>query len=149
MTGCVGRLLIDIEGAARHFNELLHLGSSCGQRLFGTHCRAPASPGCLGLGHRWHFGKSFLFRIPFLTRAVGSGFMRLTASGKRTYEHESLDRHPRTDPALYSNGRGVAVGIMTGSENTFAVYHRRLCIVQPDMLGFVVGLGTDPGRSQS
>ncbi len=75
--------------------------------------------------------------------------MRLTASGKRTYEHESLDRHPRTDPALYSNGRGVAVGIMTGSENTFAVYHRRLCIVQPDMLGFVVGLGTDPGRSQS
>ena len=78
--------------------------------------------------------------------------MRLTASGKRTYEHESLDRHPRTDPALYSNGRGVAVGIMTGSENTFAVYHRpasRLGIVQPDMRGFVVGLGTDLGRSQS
>jgi len=59
--------------------------------------------------------------------------MRLTASGKRTYEHESLDRLPRTDPALYSNGRGVAVGIMTGSENTFAVYHRlasRFCIVR-------------------
>jgi hypothetical protein len=78
--------------------------------------------------------------------------MRLTASGKTTYEHQSLDRHPRTDPAFYSNGRGVAVGIMTGSENTCAVYHQpasRFCIVQPDMLGFVVGLGTDPGRSQS
>ena len=68
------------------------------------------------------------------------------------YEYEILDRHPRTDPALYPNRRGVAVGIMTESENTFAVYHRpasRFCIVQPDMLGFVVGLGTDPGRSQS
>lgn len=87
-----------------------------------------------------------------MTRAVGSGFMRLTASGKRTYEHESLDRLPRSDPALYPNGRGVTVGIMTGSENTFAVYHRpasRFCIAQPDMLGFVVGLGTDPRRSQS
>ena len=71
--------------------------------------------------------------------------MRLTTSGKTTYEHQSLDRHPRTDPAFYSNGRGVAVGIMTGSETPAS----RFCIVQPDMLGFVVGLGTDPGRSQS
>jgi len=41
---------------------------------------------------------------------------------------------------------------MTGSENTFGVYHRPgspFCIVPRDMLGFVVGLGTDPGRSQS
>jgi hypothetical protein len=68
--------------------------------------------------------------------------MRLTASGERTYEHEILDRLPRTDPALYPNGRGVAVGIMTGSESTFAVYHRpasRFCIVQPDMPGFRCG----------
>ena len=41
---------------------------------------------------------------------------------------------------------------MTGGENIFAVYHRSaswFCIAQPDTLGFVVGPGTDPGRSQS
>src|SRR5438128_2496342 len=45
VTGRVGRLLVDFEGAARHVNELLHLGNSCGQRLFGTHSWTRASPG--------------------------------------------------------------------------------------------------------
>jgi len=40
VTGRVGRLLVDVEGATRHFDEFLHYGGSCGQRLFGTHCCA-------------------------------------------------------------------------------------------------------------
>ena len=36
VTGRFGRLLVDIQGTARQFNQLLHLGNSCGQRLFGT-----------------------------------------------------------------------------------------------------------------
>jgi hypothetical protein len=69
----------------------------------------------------------FSVRIPFLTRAVGSGLMRLTASGERTYEQEILGHHRRTAPVLYLRASGFAVG---------------------DVLGFVVGLGTDLG-SQS
>jgi hypothetical protein len=53
--------------------------------------------------------------------------MRLTASGERTYEQEILGHHRRTAPVLYLRASGFAVG---------------------DVLGFVVGLGTDLG-SQS